>query len=134
MYFVTKSLNCFRSQEPQRKLSVEEVEEISSPTDHLPLVHSDKPLATPETISHVTGETGSSEKHQRLNSDVNVNNSPGKSECPSRSGTEYCVLLFCCCICGFESTSKELLMDHMKEHEGEIINIILNKDHCSQTQ
>lgn len=123
-----------RSQEPQRKLSVEEVEEISSPTDHLPLVHSDKPLATPETISHVTGETGSSEKRQRLNSDVNVNNSPGKSECPSRSGTEYCVLLFCCCICGFESTSKELLMDHMKEHEGEIINIILNKDHCSQTQ
>ncbi|XP_059507680.1 zinc finger protein 507 isoform X4 [Stegostoma tigrinum] len=34
----------------------------------------------------------------------------------------------------FESTSKELLMDHMKEHEGEIINIILNKDHCSQPE
>ncbi|KAM4614347.1 zinc finger protein 507 [Discoglossus pictus] len=44
-----------------------------------------------------------------------------------RPGTELCVLLFCCCICGFESTSKELLMEHMKAHEGEIINIILNK-------
>ncbi|XP_074522249.1 zinc finger protein 507 [Halichoeres trimaculatus] len=41
---------------------------------------------------------------------------------------EYCVLLFCCCICGFESTSKERLMEHMKEHEGDIISIILNKE------
>ncbi|KAM8947414.1 zinc finger protein 507 [Pelodytes ibericus] len=44
-----------------------------------------------------------------------------------RPEPELCVLLFCCCICGFESTSKELLMEHMKAHEGEIINIILNK-------
>lgn len=43
-------------------------------------------------------------------------------------GMEYCVLLFCCCICGFESTSKERLMEHMKEHEGDIISIILNKE------
>ncbi|XP_053305035.1 zinc finger protein 507 [Spea bombifrons] len=50
-----------------------------------------------------------------------------KSESPVRPGTELCVLLFCCCVCGFESTSKELLMEHMKSHEGEIINIILNK-------
>ncbi|KAG8546266.1 hypothetical protein GDO81_019367 [Engystomops pustulosus] len=48
-----------------------------------------------------------------------------------RPGTELCVLLFCCCICGFESTSKELLMEHMKAHEGEIINIILNKSEAS---
>ncbi|KAM8893940.1 zinc finger protein 507 isoform 1-T2 [Spinachia spinachia] len=41
---------------------------------------------------------------------------------------EYCVLLFCCCICGFESTSKERLMEHMKEHEGDIISIILNRE------
>ncbi|MEQ2311177.1 hypothetical protein AMECASPLE_016987 [Ameca splendens] len=41
---------------------------------------------------------------------------------------EYCVLLFCCCICGFESTSKERLMEHMKEHEGDIISIILSKE------
>ncbi|XP_036922325.1 zinc finger protein 507 isoform X1 [Sturnira hondurensis] len=44
-------------------------------------------------------------------------------------GLEHCVLLFCCCICGFESTSKESLLEHMKEHEGEIVNIILNKEH-----
>ncbi|XP_069822342.1 zinc finger protein 507 isoform X2 [Dendropsophus ebraccatus] len=48
-----------------------------------------------------------------------------------RPGTELCVLLFCCCICGFESTSKELLMEHMKAHEGEIINIILNKSEAT---
>ncbi|KAM4743663.1 zinc finger protein 507 isoform 2-T2 [Anableps anableps] len=45
---------------------------------------------------------------------------------------EYCVLLFCCCICGFESTSKERLMEHMKEHEGDIISIILNKEQHQQ--
>uniref|UniRef100_A0A3P8S8P5 Zinc finger protein 507 n=1 Tax=Amphiprion percula TaxID=161767 RepID=A0A3P8S8P5_AMPPE len=47
-------------------------------------------------------------------------------------GMEYCVLLFCCCICGFESTSKERLMEHMKEHEGDIISIILNKEQQQQ--
>lgn len=47
---------------------------------------------------------------------------------------EYCVLLFCCCICGFESTSKERLMEHMKEHEGDIISIILNKEQQQQTE
>ncbi|XP_072926229.1 zinc finger protein 507 isoform X1 [Hemitrygon akajei] len=118
-----------RSQEPQRKLSDEEVEEISPPPSIHPPINSDKLVTAPET-----GETRSPEKYQKLNSDVNVNNSAGKSESQTRSGTEYCVLLFCCCICGFESTSKELLMDHMKEHEGEIINIILNKDHCSQSE
>ncbi|KAI4878084.1 hypothetical protein NFI96_027877 [Prochilodus magdalenae] len=45
-----------------------------------------------------------------------------------RAGMEYCMLLFCCCICGFESTSKEQLMEHMKEHEGDIISIILSKE------
>ncbi|XP_023285513.1 zinc finger protein 507 [Seriola lalandi dorsalis] len=47
---------------------------------------------------------------------------------------EYCVLLFCCCICGFESTSKERLMEHMKEHEGDIISIILNKEQQQQPE
>ncbi|XP_068597919.1 zinc finger protein 507 [Brachionichthys hirsutus] len=47
-------------------------------------------------------------------------------------GMEYCVLLFCCCICGFESTSKDRLMEHMKEHEGDIISIILNKEQQQQ--
>ncbi|KAM9408981.1 zinc finger protein 507 isoform 2-T2 [Pholidichthys leucotaenia] len=49
-------------------------------------------------------------------------------------GMEYCVLLFCCCICGFESTSKERLMEHMKEHEGDIISIILNKEQQQESQ
>lgn len=46
----------------------------------------------------------------------------------TRAGMEYCVLLFCCCICGFESTSKEQLMEHMKQHEGDLISIILSKE------
>lgn len=50
------------------------------------------------------------------------------------AGMEYCVLLFCCCICGFESTSKEHLMEHMKDHEGDIISIILNKQQQQQQQ
>lgn len=50
----------------------------------------------------------------------------------SGPGMEYCVLLFCCCICGFESTSKEHLMEHMKDHEGDIISIILNKEKQQQ--
>ncbi|TWW67099.1 zinc finger protein 507 [Takifugu flavidus] len=53
---------------------------------------------------------------------------PTLSQAPAPgAGMEYCVLLFCCCICGFESTSKEHLMEHMKDHEGDIISIILNK-------
>lgn len=51
-----------------------------------------------------------------------------QSQARTGPGMEYCVLLFCCCICGFESTSKERLMEHMKEHEGDIISIILNKE------
>ncbi|XP_058485427.1 zinc finger protein 507 [Solea solea] len=66
--------------------------------------------------------------------------SPSSRESDSRAGhaplpgpgMEYCVLLFCCCICGFESTSKERLMEHMKEHEGDIISIILNKEQQQQ--
>lgn len=56
---------------------------------------------------------------------------PGGKE---RAGMEYCMLLFCCCICGFESTSKEQLLEHMKEHEGDIISIILNKEQQQQPQ
>ncbi|XP_054916054.1 zinc finger protein 507 [Poeciliopsis prolifica] len=55
---------------------------------------------------------------------------------PAMSGPpmEYCVLLFCCCICGFESTSKQRLMEHMKEHEGDIISIILNKEQQQEAE
>ncbi|XP_060924553.1 zinc finger protein 507 [Limanda limanda] len=57
----------------------------------------------------------------------------GQTPVPGPS-MEYCVLLFCCCICGYESTSKERLMEHMKEHEGDIISIILNKEQQQQQQ
>ncbi|XP_023678491.1 zinc finger protein 507 [Paramormyrops kingsleyae] len=53
---------------------------------------------------------------------------PADKATAARLGAEHCVLLFCCCICGFESASKERLMEHMKEHEGEIISIILSKE------
>ncbi|XP_067905432.1 zinc finger protein 507 isoform X2 [Heterodontus francisci] len=131
---VVQLLEQYKSQEPQRKPSAEDVEEISSPSIQPPPIISDKLVSTPETMGHITDETRSPEKCQKLNSDINVSDSPGKSGSQTHAGMEYCVLLFCCCICGFESTSKELLMDHMKEHEGEIINIILNKDHCSQPE
>ncbi|KAG5849368.1 hypothetical protein ANANG_G00109600 [Anguilla anguilla] len=52
---------------------------------------------------------------------------PGTPGAPA-PGTEYCVLLFCCCVCGFESLSKERLMEHMNDHQGEIISIILSRD------
>ncbi|XP_057705663.1 zinc finger protein 507 [Corythoichthys intestinalis] len=61
---------------------------------------------------------------------------PVQVQVPPTGGVEYCVLLFCCCICGLESTSKERLMEHMKEHEGDLISIILNnnKDPLAHTQ
>nr|XP_045010301.1 zinc finger protein 507 isoform X2 [Jaculus jaculus] len=49
--------------------------------------------------------------------------------CGPAPGPELCVLLFCCCICGFESTSKDSVLAHMKEHEDEVVSVILNKDH-----
>ncbi|XP_036399071.1 zinc finger protein 507-like [Megalops cyprinoides] len=57
---------------------------------------------------------------------------PRQVGAPSWQGTEYCMLLFCCCICGFESTTKEQLMQHMKDHEGEIISIILSREQGEQ--
>ncbi|XP_059507678.1 zinc finger protein 507 isoform X3 [Stegostoma tigrinum] len=125
-----------RCQDPQRKHTAEDVEEIpsSSPSLHPLSTISDKPLLAPEAMSLITDETKGPEMCQKSNSDLTVPDTPGKAGSQIRAGMEYCVLLFCCCICRFESTSKELLMDHMKEHEGEIINIILNKDHCSQPE
>lgn len=54
--------------------------------------------------------------------------SPQGRDTQQPQAAEYCLLLFCCCICGFESTSKERLLEHMKDHEGDLISIILNKD------
>uniref|UniRef100_A0A8D0H551 Zinc finger protein 507 n=1 Tax=Sphenodon punctatus TaxID=8508 RepID=A0A8D0H551_SPHPU len=84
-----------------------------------------------ESINQTTNEISGSDDNQQLNSTTNTSCNLGKNSSQPYVGTEYCVLLFCCCICGFESTNKENLLDHMKEHEGEIINIILNKDHSA---
>ncbi|XP_057256124.1 zinc finger protein 507 isoform X2 [Pezoporus wallicus] len=89
---------------------------------------SDNLVSFTESINQTTNEiSGSDEKPNLMNTSCSLE----KSSTLPPLGTEYCVLLFCCCICGFESTNKENLLDHMKEHEGEIINIILNKDHST---
>ncbi|NXK86396.1 ZN507 protein, partial [Formicarius rufipectus] len=93
---------------------------------------SDNLVSLTESINQTTNETSGSDENEKPNS-MNTSCSLEKNSTLPHLGTEYCVLLFCCCICGFESTNKENLLDHMKEHEGEIINIILNKDH-SMTQ
>ncbi|NWS75384.1 ZN507 protein, partial [Crotophaga sulcirostris] len=83
-----------------------------------------------ESVNQATNEILGSDENEKPNM-MNTSCSLEKNSTLPHLGTEYCVLLFCCCICGFESTNKENLLDHMKEHEGEIINIILNKDHST---
>ncbi|XP_021263960.1 zinc finger protein 507 isoform X2 [Numida meleagris] len=89
---------------------------------------SDNLVSFTESINQTNNEISGSDENEKPNL-MNTSCSLEKNSTLPHLGTEYCVLLFCCCICGFESTNKENLLDHMKEHEGEIINIILNKDH-----
>ncbi|NXA45574.1 ZN507 protein, partial [Nothocercus julius] len=89
---------------------------------------SDNLVSFTESVNQTTNEISGSDENEKPNL-MNTSCSLEKNSTLPHLGTEYCVLLFCCCICGFESTNKENLLDHMKEHEGEIINIILNKDH-----
>ncbi|NWV88650.1 ZN507 protein, partial [Machaerirhynchus nigripectus] len=91
---------------------------------------SDKLVSFTESINQTSNEISGSDENEKPNL-MNTSCSLEKNSTLPHLGTEYCVLLFCCCICGFESTNKENLLDHMKEHEGEIINIILNKDHST---
>ncbi|NXY26020.1 ZN507 protein, partial [Atrichornis clamosus] len=91
---------------------------------------SDNLVSFTESINQTTNEISGSDEDEKPNL-MNTSCSLEKNSTLPHFGTEYCVLLFCCCICGFESTNKENLLDHMKEHEGEIINIILNKDHST---
>lgn len=86
-------------------------------------------VSSSELISQAPSEVVGTNENEKLNPTSNTSYSLEKNSSLAPPGVEYCVLLFCCCICGFESTSKENLLDHMKEHEGEIVNIILNKDH-----
>ncbi|XP_002762022.1 zinc finger protein 507 isoform X1 [Callithrix jacchus] len=90
---------------------------------------SENALSSSELISQTPSEVLGSNENEKLSPTSNTSYSLEKISSLAPPGMEYCVLLFCCCICGFESTSKENLLDHMKEHEGEIVNIILNKDH-----
>ncbi|NXY09602.1 ZN507 protein, partial [Pteruthius melanotis] len=91
---------------------------------------SDNLVSFTESVNQTTNEIPGSDENEKPNL-MNTSCSLEKNSTLPHLGTEYCVLLFCCCICGFESTNKENLLDHMKEHEGEIINIILNKDHST---
>ncbi|XP_065589261.1 zinc finger protein 507 isoform X2 [Cyrtonyx montezumae] len=91
---------------------------------------SDNLVSFTESINQTNNEIPGSDENEKPNL-MNTSCSLEKNSTLPHLGTEYCVLLFCCCICGFESTNKENLLDHMKEHEGEIINIILNKDHST---
>ncbi|KTG36816.1 hypothetical protein cypCar_00018642 [Cyprinus carpio] len=92
------------------------------------VVLSRKDKQSPEVASATGGPEGnsvrSSSSREQAGGAVAWRSSSGHT----RPGMEYCVLLFCCCICGFESTSKEQLMEHMKQHEGDLISIILSKE------
>jgi hypothetical protein len=85
-------------------------------------------VVSSELTSQAPGDVMDPTEKVKLSPTSNTSSSLEKASSLAPPGMEYCVLLFCCCICGFESTSKENLLDHMKEHEGEIVNIILNKD------
>lgn len=93
--------------------------------------NSENLASSSELTSQAPSEVVCPHDNEKLSPTSNTSYSVEKNSSLVPPGMEYCVLLFCCCICGFESTSKENLLDHMKEHEGEIVNIILNKDHNS---
>ncbi|XP_006887893.1 PREDICTED: zinc finger protein 507 [Elephantulus edwardii] len=103
--------------------SEERPDSVTGSTEHM--------VASSELLSQAPSEVVGPTENEKLSPTRNTSYSLEKNSSLAPPGMEYCVLLFCCCICGFESTSKENLLDHMKEHEGEIVNIILNKDHST---
>ncbi|KFQ22439.1 Zinc finger protein 507 [Merops nubicus] len=115
----------FQGQLPDKTL-LEGTDESAVPI----LGSSDNLVSFTEPINQTPNEISGSDENEKPNL-MNTSCSLEKNSTLPHLATEYCVLLFCCCICGFESTNKENLLDHMKEHEGEIINIILNKDHST---
>ncbi|KAM9182775.1 zinc finger protein 507 [Mergus octosetaceus] len=115
----------FQGQLPDKTL-LEGTDESTVPI----LGSSDNLVSFTESINQTNNEISGSDENEKPNL-MNTSGGLEKNSTLPHLGTEYCVLLFCCCICGFESTNKENLLDHMKEHEGEIINIILNKDNST---
>ncbi|XP_040185430.1 zinc finger protein 507 isoform X1 [Rana temporaria] len=116
---VNKAINEAMSQSTrlqQDPLKKQTPEDFSTAVDSDPPISASRPAAE---ASYVENQSASLSQGGSCSAE--------KLQGQMRPDTELCVLLFCCCICGFESTSKELLMEHMKAHEGEIINIILNK-------
>lgn len=86
-------------------------------------------VTSSELTSQLPSEVIDASELEKLSPTGSSSDGPGRGCSVATPGPEYCVLLFCCCICGFESTNKDSLLEHMKEHEGEIVSIILNKDH-----
>uniref|UniRef100_A0A8C3C5Q8 Zinc finger protein 507 n=1 Tax=Cairina moschata TaxID=8855 RepID=A0A8C3C5Q8_CAIMO len=115
----------FQGQLPDKTL-LESTDESTVPI----LGSSDNLVSFTESINQTNNEISGSDENEKPNL-MNTSGGLERNSTLPHLGTEYCVLLFCCCICGFESTNKENLLDHMKEHEGEIINIILNKDNST---
>ncbi|NWH78332.1 ZN507 protein, partial [Piaya cayana] len=136
------SLKCHMRRHPQEHQAVQLMEQFQGQPPDKTLLEGTDESAVPvlgnadnlvsftESINQTTNEISGSDENEKPNM-INTSCSLEKNSALPCLGTEYCVLLFCCCICGFESTNKENLLDHMKEHEGEIINIILNKDHST---
>lgn len=122
---VNKAINEAISQS-SRSPSVKSTPEPAVERPYIVLSRKDK--VCPEGSSGSTGAEGNpvsgSSTRDQSGGTVAWRSSSGQT----RAGMEYCVLLFCCCICGFESTSKEQLMEHMKQHEGDLISIILSKE------
>ncbi|KAM7057777.1 zinc finger protein 507 isoform 2-T2 [Molossus nigricans] len=110
---VNKAINDAISQsgrvlgKPPGKTPLPSSEERADP----PTGSSDSAVSAPEPVPQAPTES------EKLSPAGHTSCGSEKTPSAAPPGMEYCVLLFCCCICGFESTSKENLLDHMKEHE-----------------
>ncbi|XP_018116087.1 zinc finger protein 507 isoform X2 [Xenopus laevis] len=115
---VNKAINEAMSQ--SSRIQVETIKKSSEDSDK---VHVNSESSTRQSAYEIKNDIESPKVNHTQITLCNTE----KLQSQMRPEAELCILLFCCCICGFESSSKELLMEHMKAHEGEIINIILNK-------
>ncbi|KAK7913204.1 hypothetical protein WMY93_013415 [Mugilogobius chulae] len=126
---VNKAINEAISQSSRAPQKLPPVQE--PPTDRPAPASVDKPKSSLEQLSSPFTATSLSVDLPNTPADqsqVGPDSHSPQGKDSQQPATEYCLLLFCCCICGFESTNKERLLEHMKEHEGDLISIILNKD------